>query len=278
MSRILLRRRDAPVRLGVISDLHCGSKFGLTPPRWWPRGGGAALPQTTIMRYLWRCWMAFVAACPPLDALLVNGDLIEGEASRRDALDAITDDVLVHQRCAEETLRMIRRKTRRLIIVRGTPAHEGKFFEAVEAAARALGAEPLAGGYRTADEVTLEIAGYLVHATHHMTRGAIYRGTLADRTALLAAAVEGLGKAPKADLIIRSHLHMAYVGESYGRWVMLTPAWKVVTPWARRTLEHYRALALSDLGAYVVEIDARGLRFRRYSYPPPKITPYVVHL
>lgn len=78
-------------RLGIIADLHCLSRYALVPPRFRP---AQPLPSAMFHDWLWECWLDFCRKCPPLDSLIVNGDTIEGESpSKRDAMDALTDDL-----------------------------------------------------------------------------------------------------------------------------------------------------------------------------------------
>lgn len=248
-------------RLGIVSDLHCLSQYGLVPPRWWPQGGVTAMPAVKFMEFLWERWEAFCRAVGPLDCLIINGDIIEGESpSKRDAMDAITDNLTAQQQAAEETIGMLVKAARpkTVWLIRGTPYHEGRHFECIEAVGRAIGAEQWTPGRYTGYVLEGTWRGLSINATHHMTTGAIYMGTLASRTALFSTAAETLGKANHADLIIRSHLHVKNVQKSFGRWVIQTPAWKLVTPYAIKKMEFNRAVLLSDLGSIVVETDGHG--------------------
>lgn len=250
-------------RLGLVSDLHAGSQYGLVPRQWWPQGGMKSFPSASFISYLWECWEHYCANCPPLDCLIVNGDLIEGEnPSKRDAMDAMTDNLLTQGQMAEVALGMLIDKTKpkTIWIIRGTPYHDGKHFETLESIARNLGAEKWADHRWTGYVLEGAWRGIKLNVTHHMTTGAIYTGTLATRTALFATAAERLGHTNEADLIVRSHLHMKYVGKSYGKWVVLMPCWKLVTPYAIKKMELYRASLLNDLGAVVVETDGAGKR------------------
>jgi hypothetical protein len=247
-------------RLGVISDLHALGRYALVPPKWWPQGGEHVHPAAKFYSYMWACWADFVKRCPSLDALIVNGDLIEGESpSKRDTVEALSDSFLEQGAAAEEIIGMLTPKVSGPIwIVRGTPYHDGKHFETLESVARNLGAEQWSPGRYTGYVLEGTWRGLALNVTHHMTTGAIYRGTLADRSALFSATAEGLGKANHADLIIRSHLHMKYIGKSHGRWIVLTPAWKLITPYAIKKMEFYRATLNSDLGAILIETDGKG--------------------
>lgn len=255
--------------IGLVSDTHCFSRYALTPPQYWPAGGAGVLPEARILRYLWACWRDFVRRCPPLDVLIHVGDVIEGEVTRRDALDALSDDLNLHYLAARDTLRPLVRKARSFWVVAGTPAHEGKHHEVVEAVARDLGAERWAAQRSTGLVLELRVGPLLLNATHHMTRGALYMGSLADRTALLAAAAVAEGHTAEADLIVRAHLHMPHVSHAYGKWVILQPGWKMPNPYAYRKIEYYRAHATLGLGANIVRVSARGtVSYEFFRYPP----------
>ena len=251
--------------LGLISDLHCGSRYALVPPSFLPAGGAKVLPAAHFLEYLWSCWQDFCARCPELDCLIVNGDLIEGEnPSRRDTMDALTDNFITQGQMAEETLSLLLPKVKRWWLVRGTSYHDGKHFETLEAVAKNLGAQPWSPHRYTGYVLEREWEGLRINATHHMTSGAIYPGTLASRTTLMANAAEQLQKTIPADLIIRSHLHFKYIGQSYGKWFVQTPAWKLPTPYAIKKMEFYRASLLSDLGAVLVNSERQ---FQSFDYP-----------
>lgn len=259
-------------RLGIVSDLHVFSRYGLIPPA---HLSTAKLPTATVHEYLWKCWEDFCTRCPRLDALIVNGDWIEGEnPTKRDAMDAVTDDENLQIDAAVETLRPLREKATDFWVVRGTPWHEGKHFTAVESAARQLDANRWTDKRYTGLVLEGSFHGLSLNVTHHMTTGAIYAGTLATRTNLFAAAAELLGKTIPADVIIRSHAHMKFIGKTLGKWVVQTPAWKVVNPYAIKRMEYYRANLLSDIGALVLTTEGHGdVSWTEFDYLPPQFAP-----
>lgn len=247
-------------RLGLVSDLHAGSRYALVPPKWW---NNSKSPHMDWTKYLWKCWQHFCDNCPPLDCLIVNGDIVEGETpSRKDVLDAVTDSFLVQGEMAELMLGMLleKAKPRQWWLLRGTAFHDGKHSETIEAVARNLGAQQWGEHRWTGYVLEAKWRGLNLNVTHHMTTGAIYSGTLMSRTALFATAAEQSLHVNNADLIVRSHLHMKAVGKYYGKWVVLMPCWKVCTPYAIKRMEFYRASLLNDLGAVIVETDGSGKR------------------
>jgi len=152
---------------------------------------------------------------------------------------------------------LLRDKVKKLWILRGTGYHE-ELYEALEWAAVELDAEKWDRSRRTGFVLEGEWQGLKFNFTHHMTRGFLYKGTAASRTAMLASVAEAEGKANRADLIVRSHLHMKYIGKPNGKWVILTPGWTLLNPHAIKMLEYYRGQVLSDIGAIIISSEGKG--------------------
>jgi len=192
-----------------------------------------------------------------LSYTIVNGDIIDGENPRELGRYVSLRSPYDQARAAKELLFPIRERSTSFFLVKGSPYHEGPAAEAVNWLAESLDATQWANGLRTGTRLWLkmrEAGGLILNASHHATRGWIYPAAGADRLALLATAAEAEGKLPHADLIVRSHLHLRRVAYAAGKHVILTPAWKLVTPFAERTMEEIRAEWLSDLGAVLVEV------------------------
>lgn len=259
-------------RLGLLSDLHCMSRYGLVPPKFWPQGGAAAQPAQQFYAYMWSCWLDFVERCPSLDACIINGDVLEGETpTSRSSMDALTDNFVTQGDAAEEVIGLLRPKIGKLWVLRGTRFHEGKHVETLESVARNVQAEQWSDHRYTGEVLDGEFHGLQLNATHHMTTGWIYPAGGADRTALFAAACEAEAKAVPADVIVRSHLHMRRIVQAHGKWVVLTPAWKLINPHAIKVMEYYRAQVSSDLGAIILETDGQGsIAWRKFEYAPYK--------
>jgi hypothetical protein len=100
-----------------------------------------------------------------------------------------------------------------------------------------------------------------------MTTGWLYKGTAADREAMLAAAAEAESKVIPSDIIVRGHLHMKHLCKTHGKWVLLQPAWKVVNPYAMKAMGFYKANLLTDIGAMVLATHGHGdVSWEEYEY------------
>jgi len=251
-------------RLCVIADTHIGSKYALVPVRFRPANPG---PAGVFMTYMFDCWQHFVKACPLVDCLIINGDTLEGShPTLRTAPEAIDTNPLHQVDMAIETLGPLRDKAKTLWLIRGTDFHEGKWAEAIEQLGIELKAEKWSNRRRSGEVLDGTFAGHVLNAAHAQTTGAIYPGTLMNRTAWFATLADRLAKTIPADIIIRSHTHSTGKGEYMGKWVLSTRAWKLCGPQAIARMEYYRAQALLDLGAHVLTIGPDGIAWRDFAY------------
>jgi hypothetical protein len=258
---------DRQYRCGFVADTHCLSRYGLIPPAF--RLSAHAQPAAQFYAYLWECWSDFVDRCPPLDLLVLAGDLNEGEnPTRRQAMDALTDDLLVQGEATVETLAPLVAKASQTVAVRGTAWHEGKHYETSERIARELGCVEWTPHRYTGYVLEADWCGLRLNVAHHQTTGAVYRGTLADRATLFAAAAEREAKLLPCDLLVRAHLHSQYIGRSHDHWFVSLPAWTLANPHAMSRMGVERAILLNDIGALVLVTDGRGhIGWEEYRYP-----------
>jgi hypothetical protein len=69
-------------RILVISDLHIGSIYGLLPPKF-ITSDEREISQNVGQKYLWECWKHMAGNVGKVDALIVNGDTIDGEQRKQ---------------------------------------------------------------------------------------------------------------------------------------------------------------------------------------------------
>jgi hypothetical protein len=254
-------------RLGVLADLHVGSRYALVPPAFRGDPGPAGM----FLDYMWSCWLDFVQKCPPLDCLIINGDSMEGEhPTLRSAPDAIDTSPVRQVDMAVDTLGLIRPKAKKLWLVRGTGFHEGLWNQSLEQLGRELHAEKWTDRRYSGEVLEGTFAGHTLNVCHAQTFGAIYQGTLLDRTARFAALADSVCKSVEADLIIRSHTHQTGLGCFQGKWVLSTRCWKLLNPHAISRMEYYRALSSLGLGGHVITFSEDGITWRDFKYEPYK--------
>ena len=219
-----------------------------------------------------KCWFHYVKALPDLDCVILDGDVMEGEhTTLRSAPDAAETSPLKQVDMAVELLAPLRAKTKKLWLVRGTGFHEGKWNEALERLGEKIDAgtverQPALG--RSAGRRDWRLP--LQCRSRRKVPGAIYSGTLMNRTAWFATMAEGLSKTIPADIIIRAHTHATGKGQFFGKWVLSCRAWKLCNPYAIAKMEFYRAQALLDLGGHLLTLSPEGIMWRDYEYQPFK--------
>lgn len=115
-------------RMVVVSDLHCGHKVGLTPPRWHNMNDGKLYK---IQKELWGFYTKAMDSLKPIDILFVNGDAIDGTGHRAGGTDQKTTNRLEQCEMAVEAIEYAEAKIVRMSY--GTPYHtgDGEDFEAV---------------------------------------------------------------------------------------------------------------------------------------------------
>lgn len=169
-------------RVLLTGDWHCGSRWGLTPPRW----------QTEEhQRKLWKVWEDICAE--EYGVAIANGDLIDGAI---DVTDRVAVDRIEQLKMAAEALKKI--KAKKVYIVLGTPAHTG---------GDGIYEEVLGEGHT---ELRLKVEGVRMHIRHKAGSSSTPYGTESQlmkeavRQAYYDQEVLGL---EKPMLVIRSHIH-----------------------------------------------------------------------
>jgi len=235
-----------PESIGVVADLHCGSRWGLFPPRW------SNVRQNVGQRYLWRWWLWHVEKWKeilggkPLDLLVVNGDLIEGKQPRSRSTGLVTADLQeqaeIGALCLKPLVDALRPRKR--VRTTGTDYHEGPD--------NPLPSVDEKFGFRVVDELNVNLERGVLQAQHNPgSCGAIYKGTIIDREILWSVIAAALQKAPDATFIVRSHLHYFHMMQTHSKTFILTPCWQLQTRYARKN--RYRWTP--DVGAVLLVRD-----------------------
>lgn len=275
-------------RGAIISDLHPGSIYGILPPEF-KTFDGTVVEQNVGQRYLWECWIDYikrVAAFNP-DFVIVNGDIVDGPQRKNEGAELKLIAPQDQSSAACDTLHVLRAALPRTVkwyFTQGTPYHVGHWNLAEEEVARNLGGEiysSLGVGERCKEVLWLEVEGVIIEAAHHISGSVgFYRLTALDREAqwsALSAKDETKG-VPRADLLIRSHVHNYSYGEHASKQIVTTPCWQLQTRHARKNSVHRMH---PDIGGLLLEVDgtakSRGEAPCRiikelYNLPPVAVT------
>jgi len=206
-------------RLVVISDMHCGHRSGLTPPAWQYKGdsGGSWDKWSDMQTRMWDWYAAEMKELQPIDVLVVNGDAIDGKGERAGSAEHVTADRKEQADMAVECIAVAQAKHIELIY--GTPYHTGK-----EEDWEAVVADTCKAAIH--DHLFLDANGTVFDFKHKIGSSSIPHGRatgpLKEKLWNMMWAERGLQ--PKANVIIRSHVHyFVTAGDMRGQ-VVITPA------------------------------------------------------
>lgn len=274
--------KDKPCtkRIGVLSDLHVGSVFGLLPPKFITSDGHEATPNIG-QKYLWECWKNAAEEMCPLDALIVNGDAIDGFQHAQRGTELCLPMIEDQSEAAYLCLEFFRNNTDfpTIFCIAGTEYHDDKSGREMEIVAQRLGAQRYSGlgtGRYCHEVLDLEIDGVIINFSHGISiASGLYRATPPDREAVWSALAGKAGKAPKADCLIRSHAHNFVHVEHASKHAVITPCWQLQTRYMRR---HSAYRMIPDIGYTVITINgadkrkgADPCRIEKKIYPLPEI-------
>lgn len=201
-------------RVMVFPDLHCGHKVGLTPPRWDKRPGEAYGQHERDMYYHRRSiykWTKETAISLKPDIVILNGDMIDGRGEKSGSTELITVDRDEQCAMAVAAIQDCFPHHPEFVASYGTPYHTGdeEDFEkriAENVHAKKIGAE---------DDILVN--GVVINYRHHAGRSSIPhgRGTPLSKEWLWNMLWALRGEYPKADIVIRSHVHyFTYIGDA----------------------------------------------------------------
>lgn len=247
--------RPKTKRMVVVADFHSGHEFGLTPPDWWQRDDTNNQHVTKcgkFQRELWGFYTEAINSLKPIDFLVVNGDAIEGKGERSGSMELLTADRHEQIRMAKKAIDIA--EAAKVRILYGTRYHVGKEedFEAILAdTINCQDVEIHGHGF-------FNINGCNVDVKHKVGGSTVPHGRM---TAIARARLWNViwnsehERQPKADIIIRSHVHYHnYCGAR--TWIaMTTPALCYNSSFGIRECE-----GLVDVGLLYFDFDEKGLQ------------------
>jgi hypothetical protein len=201
--------------IAIVSDLHCGSKAGLTPPDW--RISKAHPAVRAMQEQCWRAYAGMLRKIGHVDICVCNGDAVDGKGPRSGGTEQREPDMLEQCRQAIACLEAV--KADRYLLTYGTSYHGatagGEDLEQVVASA--LEAE-IHGHYY------LDVEGVTFDLRHAVGGSAIPHGrhTAIAREHLWNQLWAERRQVPGAQVVVRSHVHYHTYAGGPG-WLALTP-------------------------------------------------------
>lgn len=206
-------------RILAMGDLHCGHRAGLTPPSYQDSG---AFKWGISQREAWKWYTDRIRTIQPIDLVICNGDAIAGKNDKSGGTQMITTDrneqVQMALECLEQT------GATKFRLTHGTPYHTGFGEDFEEILCNRLADK----GYNAniSSELFLDVKGIVINARHKMSSSPnqTLRGTPLLKQGMFNDQWFLRGMQPRADIIIRSHVHWDMYIQADGRHYISLPA------------------------------------------------------
>lgn len=223
-------------RVAVVADLHCGSRWGL---RYKPNASDPYTSPADL--WLWDCWTRLINIWPEVDLLILNGDLIDGSQRKSEGTSTLTTCIDEQVDIAINCLRPLVNKAKKVIRMRGTGYHE-TLHGNLSTLDREFGIKRPSGDKSLVRDIYLDGTPdspdneKVVLNVKHNPEGSrtLYLGTTLDRETRWATLAEAAHAMPKADFIVRSHIHFAseFTDHAQGKTIITTPCFCRQQPYA----------------------------------------------
>lgn len=190
-------------RLVVINDTHCGHFGGLTPPAWQLKRREPTLVRQRFSEWERKTWDWFGEAIErsrPFDALVWNGDIIDGIGERSGGTELLMTDRIDQLDIAEDIYRFINPPAANFIY--GTPYHVGKGEDWERILADRL-------DVHIGEHDWIKAEGVVIDFKHKVSTSAMPYGrhTGPSRSRVWNALWAEREMQPKAQLVVRAHAH-----------------------------------------------------------------------
>lgn len=198
-------RKGQIKRVLLFADSHCGSDVGLTPPSWQYSFIPNPPSEEVRIRNKWaksqkECWDWYISTLDilyPIDACLVNGDVVDGNGKRSGGTELITTDRKQQVAMAVECLKCV--KAKKYTMTFGTPYHTGDAEDFEIDIAKHFGCK--IGGHEW------ESINGVVFDLKHKQSNCINPSTGLFNEIRDNREWATVGEQPKADVLVRSHTH-----------------------------------------------------------------------
>ncbi|KKN15341.1 hypothetical protein LCGC14_0987020 [marine sediment metagenome] len=186
-------------RVVIGGDKHCGHRVGLTPPPW--QSAILGRKYYNIQRELWKEFTGIIDYLKPIDVLMMNGDAIDGRGERSGGTELIVTNRQKQVDMAAHCINYC--KAGKVVLTRGTPYHTGKTEEWEDMLADQVNADKIG------DHEFYNINGVIFDVKHNIGTSTIPHGkfTAIARDRLWNLIWSEYKMQPKADILIRSHVH-----------------------------------------------------------------------
>lgn len=193
-------------RILVVSDLHCGARYGMAPPR----HDKVSIPYDPFEFWdqateTWDWWTDILKLLGEIDIMIVCGDAIDGRGNLSRGVEQVTTNRIDQAMMAYDCLKIV--KPKHVEMVFGTPYHVGKG----ESFERLICQKFIDSGVsaRISDHAKPIVNNYQFDIRHKVGKSSVPYGGM---TPLMKQKVWNTiwteqGGQKKANVIIRGHIH-----------------------------------------------------------------------
>jgi len=202
-------------------------------------------------RTLYKYWGKMVKCVQDVDAIIINGDICEGNQKKEDGLYTITTDLNAQIAAAIMMLKQLPDVP--TYYTRGTAYHIENNRPMDECIAKELG-----GIY--GPELIVKECGIKFHCQHYLSSSLsvwVYEPTALARDLVLLSLQND--KYGKVDVAIRSHRHRFCAVSFADSMGICTPSWKVKSVYSVER----GILSLPNIGWIIIETDEKEIRIDR---------------
>lgn len=243
----------ATKRILACGDFHAGHIQGLAPPSYHFSGKGswARSRLVKLQRQCWDWWkqeLRQIKRQGPIHYAFLNGDLIDGRGEKGGGNELLTSDREEQCAIALDVIKSIGAESH--LLTYGTPYHTGDKEDFERYIAKELGAS-------IKDQQWPKINGLTFSIKHHPSGGSQvphgrHTAIARDRLWNIMWNADG-GRQPRADVILRSHVHYHNFCGGHNWLAMTLPALQVSSNYGSR-----RMSGLVDFGFVLFEVHTNG--------------------
>ena len=192
-------------RVLVGSDLHCGHRVGLTPPKFQSAACGEKYRKIQIE--CWKLYTGIIDKLKPIDRYLINGDAIDGSGTRSGGTELIVPEIKFQKEMGAECIKYAEAEEVRM--TRGTDYHTSPGYQdAEDDIAKELGGK--IGDHEWFDVYSPNGEHKKTYdMKHHLgnTSMPYGKGTKIEKDQVLNLIWKEYCDQPRGNIFIRSHVH-----------------------------------------------------------------------
>mgnify|MGYP001199799014 FL=1 len=216
----------------IINDLHGGSKYGLIHPDWQSKR------TFLVSKWLYDKWCEYQLLLPKeIDLLILNGDLIDGPNVKERSSGILETSLSEQVEMCIKILEPLVKRCKTIIRLDGSGYHEQRGDELRLLDEYFHTRKPR--DYRDEVVQNIELPGKVIlNVKHEPESGKVlYKGTALNREIIHAIHAEASRGYPKANILIRGHLHSYSMIDIDNKQMIINPCWCLAKP--RDMKKHY---------------------------------------